>query len=163
MAKCTKPSCLQVQSAVRDVMPYISKCVFLRNHAQRSGGAISIRAVTGDAVISQSVLAGNTACVSGGAAAFMSTARVTLQGCTVANNSVVLQGCSAAEPHAWAAGDGGGVHHVRPLNLCHATSHWLCICRLRTDCVYPLYMHDLEKTQAACRTAPQCSWSWAPM
>jgi hypothetical protein len=121
-------------------MPYISKCVFLRNHAQRSGGAISIRAVTGDVVIDQSVLAGNTACVSGGAAAFMSSARVLLHGCTIANNSAVLQGCSAANPNEWAAGDGGGVHHVRPLSLCDATSHWLCNCRLHTHCI-PFALH----------------------
>ena len=109
---------LQVQSAVRGVMPIIKECVFRGNHAQRSGGAIGGKSLTGDLVIARSVLVGNTACAGGGGVAFTSTARVTLRQCMLAGNSAVVQGCAADRPAEWAAGQGGAVLHVRCCRPC---------------------------------------------
>jgi hypothetical protein len=135
----TYRSAVQVQSAVRGVMPTISKCIFVGNHAKRNGGAVDITSVTGDLVIEFSVLEGNTACAGGGAAAFTSTARVLVRGCTFANNSVIVRGCDNFAPRAWSKGVGGALFHVRsPGNCCtsaeltlsHAT--WIECCHAAT-------------------------------
>ena len=106
---------LKVQSAVRNVMPVVSNCAFVLNHAQRLGGAVDVASVTGHMLVQDSVLSQNTACSGGGAVAFTSTAGVTLSRCVLTHNSVVAQGCSTQSPGIWSMGRGGAVFHVRLL------------------------------------------------
>ena len=152
---------VQVQTAVRGVMPYISQCVIRGNHAQRSGGAVSVRSVTGDLVIADSVLHSNTACKQGGAAAFSSTARVTLQGSLVANNTAVLQGCAHKRAKQWAAGNGGGIFHVRAVLAFSDTSlqlhDLLHMNATRSHRTFDLQAHCAALTEGGLSSATACA------
>jgi Chlamydia polymorphic membrane protein (Chlamydia_PMP) repeat len=104
---------LQVQSAVDGTMPLVNRCIFSDNHAQRYGGAILVKSVTGEMIIQNSIFDGNTACVGGAAAAFLSTGSVQVHNCTFGFNYAVLQGCSRDDRQAWSMGEGGAIMHVR--------------------------------------------------
>ena len=104
---------VQVQSAVRGLLPLISNCIFHRNHAQRFGGALAITSVTGQLLVKDSIFDQNTACMGGGAASFVSTAQIALSRCELKGNSAVLQGCQDVGSAAWSMGHGGAIYHVR--------------------------------------------------
>lgn len=104
--------CLQVQSAARGVMPVVDSCLFVRNHAQRAGGAMDVRSVTGDLLAHGTVMHSNTACSAGGAVALTSVAKVVLQRCLIWNNSALVQDCQRSAPGVLSRGHGGGISHV---------------------------------------------------
>lgn len=110
---------IQVQSAVRGLLPDITSCTFERNHAQRFGGAIAVSSVTGDLTVRDCVFHENSACSGGGAASFVSTAHVTVERCLFTDNSAIIQGCQGQQDRAWSPGHGGAILHVRtPASFC---------------------------------------------
>jgi len=105
----------QIRSAVAESTPTIENCVFVGNHANGVGGAVSLQSVTGPFEIRGSVLHGNTACKGGAAAAFSATAAISLVALSMSSNSVVAQGCIGVPAAEWSSGRGGAVYQVRTL------------------------------------------------
>jgi hypothetical protein len=105
--------CVQVQSAVDGTMPVVQSCVFSKNHAQRYGGAMLVKSVTGEMMMYDSIFDGNTACEGGAAAAFSSTSAIQMKNCIFAFNYAVLSGCGLDSSLTWSMGQGGAIMHVR--------------------------------------------------
>jgi hypothetical protein len=106
-------------------MPVIDGCHFARNHAQRAGGALDVRSVTGELLVRGCLMQGNTVCSAGGAVAMTSVAKVVLQNSLIWRNSALVEGRQGKQ----SLGHGGGISHVCPESL-GSMSTWLRLASL---------------------------------
>lgn len=117
VSRCTRihgGQCLQVQSAVPGTMPRVNRCVFARNSAKQTGGALRIESVTGDMSVQASAFTDNWACAGGGGISISSSSNVYVRDSLIMRNSAVVKGCLPGADEEWTPAQGGGILHVRP-------------------------------------------------
>eukprot|EP00892_Ulva_mutabilis_P007624 jgi/Ulvmu1/5233/UM022_0026.1 len=110
----TSGAAMLIQSAVPGTMPRIESCIFTKNSAKQTGGALRIESVTGDILVDGSSFTDNWACAGGGGISIAASSNVLIRHSWIMGNTAIVQGCLPGSEEEWTLASGGGILHSSP-------------------------------------------------